>query len=99
MLPTRAAPPGRGGFMRRQRLALALVALVAAGLPLALAAPARTLAITSQTFSHTVEVGAGRTLPSGTFAYNDVCDVGYNGTAESRCAVEFSISGILSSAQ
>src|SRR5262245_9064230 len=83
--------------MRRSRLALALMGLVAAGLVLAVPAPS--LALSSETKSIVVDVGAARDLPSGSYAYNDVCNVGDSATQENRCAVEFSLTNILSSAQ
>lgn len=89
--------------MERQRLALVpIVAPVVAALlasAFALTQPGRVAAIESETLSISVDVGAARTLPSGSYAYNDVCNAGYNGTEEDRCAVEFNLSGILSSAQ
>jgi hypothetical protein len=75
--------------MRRQRLAV--LALIA-GCALPLVGPVTSLASQSSTFTTNVTVGASRTLPNGSFAYSDGCEVGYSGSTEFRCSFEFGIS-------
>jgi hypothetical protein len=71
--------------------------LLAAGL--GLARPATMLAESQSTYTKSVEVGAARNLSGGGYAYNDVCNVGFTSTQEQRCAIEFDISNMISSAK
>lgn len=83
--------------MRRQRLVVALVVLAAVWL--GLATPSPSIALTESTYPAFKTVGAGHTLPNGAWGYTDGCDVGIASGSEYRCAAEFDMSNIPSTAR
>src|SRR3954454_18489145 len=81
--------------MRRRTLLVAILVLSAGGLGLARPVPAA--ASTTSSFTTDVTVGAGFT--GGKWGFSDGCETGVSASTEFRCAFEFSISGIPSTAQ
>jgi hypothetical protein len=90
---------GQEGTMRPRRLALAFVVMALVASASALARPASVFAVTQSTYSAFKTVGAAHTFPTGAWGFTDGCDVGLNGGQEYRCAAEFDMSNIPSSAK
>jgi hypothetical protein len=76
-----------------------LVAVAAVLFLLASMAAGPATASSSNTFTTNITVGAGHTLPNGAWGFTDGCRAGWDGTTEYRCAFEFDISSLLSSAE
>jgi hypothetical protein len=81
----------------RPALAIAVTALLAAAF--VLSPPPHALALSESTYSAFKTVGAGHTFPSGAWGFTDGCDVGLASGSEYRCAAEFDMSNIPSSAK
>ncbi|HJP90167.1 MAG TPA: hypothetical protein VJ850_14125 [Candidatus Limnocylindrales bacterium] len=85
--------------MRTYRLALMVAVLAIVASALTLARPGHVLAVSQSTYSAFKTVGAGHTFPGGAWGFTDGCDVGLASGQEYRCAAEFDMSNIPSSAK